>query len=104
MIPDALRINDCNGSPNANAQTIGFGAIYQWSWSDQVQFLEAVLQVIPGFEALFFRSAFGFGLVGAEKNVTFVFLQTQSDSYGFQVVSHMLRMGWARCELQRGKR
>ena len=66
VIPDAFGINDGDGALNANAQAIHLAPIDHRFRLDQVQFLEAPLQIIPGLQAFLFRRAFGVGLVGAE--------------------------------------
>src|SRR5438094_67296 len=88
VVPHRFGIDDRNRSLSADPQAVCFRPIHQWFRSRELQFFEALFQVFPGFETFFFRRAFRFGLIGAKKNVAFIFLQTKSSSYGFQVVSH----------------
>src|SRR5688572_17913002 len=78
MIPDAFGIHDGDGSAGADAQAICLRAIDQRFRFNQSQFLQSPLQVIPRRQALLLLAAFGFGLVGAQEDVTPVFLQAQA--------------------------
>ena len=41
-VPDAVGINDRDGTLGANAQAIGFGAIDERMWADEFQFLQTI--------------------------------------------------------------
>ena len=93
VIPNTFRINYGDRSLRAYAQAIGLGPVHQRFRTCELQFLQAPFQIFPGFEAFLFGRAFWFGLVGAQKNMAFVFLQPQCSSYGFEVVGHGLNDG-----------
>ena len=67
VIPGAFRINQSDRPLYAYAQAIHFAAKNQRMRSNQVQFLQPLLQKLPGFKSGFFGRAFGFGLIGAEE-------------------------------------
>jgi len=77
MIPDPLRINYRNRPAQADTQTIGLRAINQRLRAYEIQFLESSLQEFPRFQTDLLRRAFRLGLIGAEKNVSPVLLQSQ---------------------------
>ena len=88
VIPNRFGIYDGDGSGSANAKAIGFGSIYERLRTDQIQLFEAPLQVFPGFEPDFLRSAFGLGLIRAEKNMALILFQTKAFGGGFQFIGH----------------
>jgi len=77
VIPYTARIDDGYRAANADAQTVGFGAIDQGIRAGQIQFLEAALEEFPGFKAGFFGAALWLGLVGAKEDVAGVMGQAQ---------------------------
>lgn len=77
MIPDGFRVYDGNRTMNADTQAIRFGAINQRVWADEMEFFQALLQILPRLQTFLFRSAVRFRLIGAQKNMTPVFFQSQ---------------------------
>jgi hypothetical protein len=76
-VPDSFGIDESDRAVEADPQTIGFGAIDQGHGAGEAQFFEPSFQVLPGFKAGGFRSAFRFGLVGAQEDMAAVFLQAE---------------------------
>ena len=103
VIPDAFRINHCDGAVRADAKAICLGAVNQRVWANKIQFLKAAFQIFPRLKTLFLRGAVRLGLVRAQKNVPPVLLQTQRFDNVVQFIRHagiMFRVG---ARLQRGK-
>lgn len=71
MIPGRLRIDDNDGTSSANAKTVGFSAEHLGLSGGETEFLEALLEIVPGFETVGPSATLGFGLVGAKKDVPF---------------------------------
>jgi len=69
VIPSTFRIHDGDRAAAANSQAIRFRAIDQRVWSDESEFLEPPLQVIPRFQAGFARAALGFSWIGTQEDV-----------------------------------
>src|SRR5512142_411831 len=66
MVPRALGVDDRYRALFADAQTVGLRAVDV----GQVQFRQAPLQILPGFEPFFERAALGLGLVAAEEDMS----------------------------------
>ena len=77
VIPDCLRVYDGNRTLNADPQAIGFSPVNQRVGADEVKFFQTLLQILPRLKAFLFRSAIRLRLVGAQKNVTAVFFQSE---------------------------
>jgi len=59
VVPDSVRIYDCDGSLLAYPEAVGLGTINAILAFGEIQFFESALQVIPRFETDVTRSAFG---------------------------------------------
>jgi len=68
VIPDAVGIDNRDGPILADAQAIGFGAIYS-TLAGQLQFFEPGFQVFPCLMPRGLFTAFGVGLVTAQENM-----------------------------------
>ena len=77
MIPDCLRVYHCDRALNADPQAVRFGPINQRVGADELEFFQPFLQIFPRLQTFLFRSAIRLRLVGAQKNVTPIFLQSQ---------------------------
>lgn len=89
VVPNRFRINDRDWPVRADAQAVGFGAIDQPFRAGEFQFFKPLLQELPGRQALFFRSAFSLGLIGAEKNMSLIFLHAVGFRRRLQFADHI---------------
>ena len=68
VVPDSFGIHQQNRSLQTDPQAVGLGTKDGGGpllgRDIQLQFLEAMLEVVPGFQAGFFVTALGLGLVG----------------------------------------
>ena len=87
-IPDSFRINDRNRPGDTHAKTIGLGAKDERFRANQTELLQSLLEELPRNHPLLFRTAFGFGLIGAKKDVPLIFIQSQFAGGNFQCVVH----------------
>ena len=87
VIPDALGINDRDGTMQADAQAIGLGAKDGRILArGQTQFLQPPLEKLPRLQAGFLGAALGFGLIGAEKNVARHLFNSQRRDTGTEII------------------
>ncbi len=77
MIPNTLGIDDRNRSPKANLETVRLGSVDQCLGSDQSQFLETTLQILPCDRAGGEISALGLAGFRTKKDMTLDRRQTQ---------------------------
>ena len=54
VVPNPFRIHDGNGALLADPQAIRFGAIHAVVRLRQAQFLQTLLEVVPGFQPILF--------------------------------------------------
>lgn len=64
MIPDALRVDECDGALVADLQTVDLAAKDTMS-GGKIEFAESFFQVIPGLQAGLPIATLGFGLIAA---------------------------------------
>jgi hypothetical protein len=69
MIPDSIRINYRDRPLFAHPKAISLRAVDAVLAFHQTKLGKTLLQVVPGLNPYFGCAAFGFCLVGAEKNV-----------------------------------
>ncbi len=69
VVPDALRIDDRDGTARADAEAVGLGAEHSRLEANEPKLLEAVFQKRPRLEASLPGAALRLSLVGAEKYV-----------------------------------
>lgn len=92
-IPDSLGIHDCDWAICANPKAVDFAAMYH-SGFRCIQFRDSGFQVVPGFDADFWFTAFGQFWVGAQEYVTFGFVEFQLPGFFFRKVGHVSK-GWS---------
>ncbi len=95
-IPDSIGVDEENGSFDADAEAVGFGAEDTTRAIGcgliQIEFDQSALEIIPGFESGFLTTANGFSWVGANENVALDLLEGKFfDALGEGGVWHGLR-------------
>jgi hypothetical protein len=96
VIPDTLGIDQRDGPSIADAQAVGARSIDP---VEQAKLGQAPLQISPGLQAFLVRTALGFALVGAEKNVPLYACDIQlsgafEDAFGIGHVGY-----WTSCSV-----
>lgn len=88
MVPDRIGVNHRDWPVGADAQAISFAALDQGLMTAKPEFIQAVLEKLPGSRPLFKPTALGFGGSGTKENVPLVATEIQSSGRRFQKVSH----------------
>jgi len=85
VVPDLIRVNDCDGTLLADPQAIGLGAHDLWIGpAGQTQLVEAEFEVLPRFQSALFGAAFGVCLIATEKDVTDAAVDADSSTNGME--------------------
>jgi len=69
MVPDPVRVHDCDGTVLTNLQAIHLGAVDAVFSLREFQLRQPAFQILPRFDAGFFRRAFRLRLIRAQKNM-----------------------------------
>lgn len=85
MIPDPFWINHRKGPAQTYPQAIRLGSINQGLRTREFQLLQPLLEEFPRFQPFLPGAAFSLALVGAEKDMSFILLQSVSGYGGFEV-------------------
>lgn len=96
VIPNGFRVNYGDGTFGADAEAVGFGAEYFGFGTNEVQFLQTLLEVFPRFIPFLAGTALGFALIGAEENVAMIFFQAKFFGCFFeaaQVITPFISLG-----------
>ena len=77
VIPDAFGIDDRDWPVRADPQAIHLAPVNQRVRSEEIQFLEPPFQEFPRFKSFLLRRALRLRLIGAQKNVAAIPLQSE---------------------------
>lgn len=69
VVPNALRVDDCDGASQTDMEAIGFGSMHQCLGSHQVELLEPLLEKLPGSQSDRRIGALGLRRLRAQKNM-----------------------------------
>lgn len=88
MIPDSIRVDHRHRAVCADAEAIGFAAVNQDVRTAEFEFVQPILEELPGRSSLFGSAAFGLGGSGAQEDMPFVGVQIEGFRSRSQKVSH----------------